>query len=320
MLTSLLLSLALATAGATQSLGCGREIPSKFPSPGKSTTLHLPGTDREYRLYIPLTYDKNQPTPLYFSFHGATRDMYEEEELSQFSNPFFNKDGIVLYPNSKNGYWLSNPSANTSLPNDLDFTNDLLTHMENLLCIDSSRVYSAGKSNGGGFTAVVACNATVGSRFAAFASVSGAYYDTDKIPGVGPCKPAKREEGYPFVEFHGTGDTTAPIDGNNASNQKLPVINFLKGWAAQNGCGKNAKWTRNVTVIEDPLLRHASWDCADKRGIVQHYRESGNGHCWPSTVGNDDYTEHPSQCPAGKSAFNATEYIFEFFKGYRLMV
>lgn len=244
--------------------------------------------------------------------------MYEEEELSQFSNPLFNKDGIAIYPNSKNTYWLSNPNANTSLPNDLDFINDLLTHMEDLLCIDSNRVYSAGKSNGGGFTAVIACNATVGSRFAAFASVSGAYYNTDDIPGVGPCEPAEREEGYPFLEFHGTGDTTAPIDGNTESDPKLPVIDILQGWAGRNGCGENANWARNVTVFEDPLVKHASWDCAGKHGIVQHYRESGNGHCWPSTVGNSDYEDHPSQCPLGKSEFNATEYIFDFFAGYRL--
>ncbi|OQE24754.1 hypothetical protein PENSTE_c007G05792 [Penicillium steckii] len=318
MLLPSLLSLALATAGASWSLGCSKEIPSRFPQPGQSTTLHLPGTDREYRLYIPSTYDTHRPTPLYFSFHGATRDMYEEEDLSQFSNPFFNKDGIIVYPNSKNGYWLSNPNANTSRPNDLDFTNDLLTHLESLLCIDSRRVYSAGKSNGGGFTAVIACNATVGSRFAAFASVSGAYYNTDNIPGVGPCEPAERKAGFPFVEFHSVGDTTAPIDGNNASNQKLPVIGFLEGWAERNGCGENAKWARNETIFENPLVKHASWDCAGKHGIVQHYRESGNGHCWPSTVGNDDYKNHPLQCPAGKSVFNATEYIFDFFSGYRL--
>jgi poly(3-hydroxybutyrate) depolymerase len=314
---SSLLSLALAV-GPAHSSGCGRDIPSKFPSPGSSKSLTLPGTDREYRLFIPATYDKNRPAPLYFSFHGASKDMLEQEGLSQFSNPEFNKDGIAIYPNSKNGYWLSNPKANTSRPNDLDFTNDLLTHMEELLCIDPSRVYSAGKSNGGGFTSVLACNATVGSRFAAFASVSGAYYDTDDIPGVGPCAPAQREEGYPFLEFHGTTDTTAPIDGNTATHPKLPTIDILEGWAERNGCGDDAKWARNETVFRNPLVKHAIWNCDGRNGIVQHYREGENGHCWPSTVSNDDYTSHPDQCPLGKYVFNATSYIFDFFSGYRL--
>ncbi|KAJ5356224.1 hypothetical protein N7517_010833 [Penicillium concentricum] len=312
-----LLSLAaLATISTAKTPGCGKDIPAKFPTAGSSRNLTLPDTNRLYRLYIPANYDKNKPTPVYFSFHGASRDMLEEENLSQFSNPEFNPDGIAIYPYSKNGYWLSNPFADTSRPNDLDFTNDLLTHVEEALCVDTSRVYSAGKSNGGGFTGVIACNATVGSRFAAFAAVSGAWYDTDNIEGVGPCAPAKRDAGYPFLEIHGTMDTTAPIDGDtkNIRVPKLPVIDILEGWAGRNGCGDNAKWSRNETVFEDPLVKHASWDCKGKKGIVQHYREAENGHCWPSTVGNDDYVRNSAQCPLGKSAFNATAYIFNFFK------
>ncbi|KAJ5379979.1 uncharacterized protein N7496_002407 [Penicillium cataractarum] len=314
-----LLSLAVLAGVSTASpSGCGKDIPSKFPSPGESKTLKLPGSDREYQLFIPANYDQTKPTALYFSFHGASRDMHEEESLSQFSNPLFNPNGIAIYPNSKNGYWLSNPSANTSRPNDLDFTNDLLIHMEEKLCIDTSRVYAAGKSNGGGFTGVIACNATVGSRFAAFAAVSGAWYNTDDIPGVGPCAPAKREEGYPFLEFHGTIDTTAPIDGNTKEHPKLPVIDILEGWAERNGCGAGAKWAKNETVFQQPLVKHATWNCAGKTDIVQHYREGENGHCWPSTVGNDDYERLASQCPLGKYVFNATEYIFDFFGQYQL--
>ncbi|KAJ6184559.1 hypothetical protein N7519_005860 [Penicillium mononematosum] len=310
-LASLLSLATLASISIAKTPGCGHDIPSKYPKPGSSESLSLPDSDREYRLFIPANYDKNTPTPVYFSFHGASRDMVEEEDLSQFSNPEFNPNGIAIYPNSKNGYWLSSPSAHTSRPNDLDFIDDLLTHMEETLCIDTSRVYSAGKSNGGGFTSVIACNATVGSRFAAFAAVSGAWYDTADMKGVGPCAPAKRDQGYPFLEFHGTVDTTAPIDGDDGA--KLPVIDVLQAWAAQNGCGDNAQPTSNETIFDDPLVKHASWDCNGLKGIVQHYRENGNGHCWPSTVGNDDFDRNSDQCPLGKSEFNATQYIFNFF-------
>ena len=312
-LASLLVQGVSAGVSLARTSGCGMGIPSQFPSPGSSKSLQLPNSDREYRLFIPANYDHNTLTPVYFSFHGASRDMVEQEELSQFSNPEFNPNGIAVYPNSKNGYWLSNPEAN-----DLDFINDLLTHIEDKLCVDTSRVYTAGKSNGGGFTGIIACNATVGSRFAAFAAVSGAWYNTDDIPGVGSCKPAKREEGYPFLEFHGTIDTTAPINGNNAKHPKLPAIEVLEGWAERNGCGPNAKWAQNVTVFQNPLVKHAIWNCDGKDGIVQHYREGDNGHCWPSTVPNDDYEKLAAQCPLGKYVFNATEYIFDFFSGYRL--
>ena len=305
---------------ATSSTGCGHDLPSHFPKPGTSKALHLQSLSREYRLYIPSNYDTNTATPVYFSFHGATKNMTEEETLSQFSNPQFNPHGIAIYPNSQNGYWLSNPHANTASPNDLDFIDTLLTHLETQLCIDKTRIYSAGKSNGGGFTSVLACNVTVGRRFAAFAAVSGAWYDTDDIPGVGPCDPAPREEGYPFLEFHGTMDTTAPIDGSNPNvkHPKIPVINFLEGWAERNGCQKGASWSRNETVFTDPVVRKVDWDCGGKKGIVRHFREEDNGHCWPSMAPNDDFEGMVSQCPMGKYVFNATEYIFEFFKGYKL--
>ncbi|CAG7918993.1 unnamed protein product [Penicillium olsonii] len=317
-LTFLLSLAALATVGTAKTPGCGKNIPSRWPSAGSSASLNLPGTDRQYRLYIPANYDKNTPTAVYFSFHGASGTMKKQEALSQFSNPLFNPNGIAVYPDSKNGYWLSNPNADTSRPNDLDFTNDLLSHIEEKLCIDQSRIYSAGKSNGGGFTSVIACNATVGSRFAAFASVSGAYYDTDEVDGIGPCEPAERAEGYPFLEFHGTIDTTAPMDGNTKSNPKLPVIDMLQGWATRNGCGDQPQWASNETIYTNPLVKHVSWECNGKDGIVQHYREGENGHCWPSTIGNSDYVKHPDQCPLGKYVYNATEYIFDFFEKYQL--
>ncbi|KAJ5809813.1 uncharacterized protein N7503_002031 [Penicillium pulvis] len=313
-----LLFLAIAnTTFAKSSTGCKKELPPAFPNPGKSTPLNLPGTDRDYRLYIPRNYDHNNPTPLYISLHGANRNMDEQERLSQFSNPLFNPDGIAVYPNSRNGYWLSNPKAHTSRPNDLDYMYDLITHLEDKLCIDTNRIYAAGKSNGAGFAGVMACNATVGSKIAAFASVSGGYYNISDIPGLGPCSPAPRDEGYPFLEFHGTKDTTSPYDGGGRDD-KRPVIDVLEEWAGRNGCPKDAEWSSNVTVFEHPLVKHASWDCGGKKGIVQHYREGDWGHCWASTVPNGDTEAFWKQCSLGKYVFNATEIIFDFFSGYQL--
>ncbi|KAJ5898855.1 hypothetical protein N7495_003599 [Penicillium taxi] len=316
---SILSIVALATASSVtlgQSSGCGKDIPASFPQPGLNTTVTL--GDREFQLFIPAHYEKSLPAPVYFSYHGASRDMYEEIGLSQFSNPEFNKDGIAVYPNSKNGYWLSNPKANVTRPNDLDFTNDVLTYLEESLCVDTTRVYAGGKSNGGGMVGVLACNATVGARFAAFAAVSGAWYNTTEIDGVGTCAPLPREEGYPFLEFHGVIDTTAPIDGKNATHPKLAVIDILEQWAELNGCPKGAEWASNETVFTEPLVKHASWNCGGKNGIVQHYREGDNGHCWPSTVSNDDYVRLAAQCPLGHYVFNATEYIFDFFSHHQL--
>ncbi|CAG8250778.1 unnamed protein product [Penicillium salamii] len=293
---------ALAGIGSARS-GCGKAIPDGFPSAGSSQTLSLPNSNRTYRIHIPSTYEQNTKTP---------------EGLSQFSNPEFNPDGIAVYPNTDNGVWLSNQLAHTSHPNDLDFTDQLLTHLEENLCVDERRIYANGKSNGGELTAVIACNATVGSRFAAFSVVSDAWHETGDVPGVGACEPAKRNEGYPFLIFHGTVDQIAPINGD-IEDEIVPIIDFLHNWAERNGCDKDQKWARNITVHEDPLVKRAGWDCDGKKNIVEFYREGDNGHCWPCTHSNDDYaTMGPEKCPMGHYVFNATEIIFNFYSRYQL--
>ncbi|KAJ5172034.1 hypothetical protein N7492_004627 [Penicillium capsulatum] len=315
-----LFSLAALAGESSAVSGCGKDIPKHFPRPGSSKTISLPGSDRTYRIHLPANYDVHRRAPVYFSFCGASRDGKEQEGLSQFSNPQFNPDGISIYPQTQNGVWLSNSVANTTHPNDLDFTYDLLTQLEESLCVDPSRVYANGKSNGGELAAVIACNATVGSRFAAFSVVSGAWHQTGDVPGVGPCEPAMRAEGYPFLIFHGTADQTAPIDGDTEKDD-VPIIDVLHDWAERNGCGKNERWARNETVFEDPLVKHASWDCDGRRDIVQFYREGHNGHCWPSTSTNDDYeTLGREKCPMGHYVFNATEYIFDFYSQHRLSI
>ena len=91
---------------------------------------------------------------------------------------------------------------------------EMLDHFEERYCIDSSRVYAAGKSNGGGFTNLLACDATASKRIAAFAPVSGAYYqdvpedacNAETVPIE--CNPGRCP--IPIIEFHGTADTTIP--------------------------------------------------------------------------------------------------------------
>ncbi|KAJ6110202.1 hypothetical protein N7486_002437 [Penicillium sp. IBT 16267x] len=226
-----------------------------FSQARREQELKLPDSDRTYRLHIPNTYKNDTKTA--------------------FSNPEFNPDGIAVYLDTENGVWLSNSNADISHPNDLDFTNNLLTYLEENLCIDLGRVYANGKSNGGEFAAVIACNATVGSRFAAFLVVSGAWHDTGSVPGLQACEPSMREEGYPFLIFHGTVDQTAPINGD-AEDEIVPIIDVLQDWAERNGCSEDVKWARNVTVHEDPTVKHAGWDCDGKKNIVQFYREGDN--------------------------------------------
>ncbi|MFG1815174.1 alpha/beta hydrolase family esterase [Kribbella sp. NPDC049174] len=87
---------------------------------------------------------------------------------------------------------------------DVKFTADLLDKLEGELCVDTDAVYAAGKSNGAGFTAILACE--LADRIAAIAPVAGAFYQPGKR-----CAPSRP---VPVLDIHGTGDTTIPSGGD----------------------------------------------------------------------------------------------------------
>ena len=72
-------------------------------------------------------------------------------------------------------------------------------HVESTVCIDPSRVYAAGMSNGGAFASGLACDSA--RTFGAIASVSG----------LAPCRSGG--PAVPVIAFHGTADPIYPYDG-----------------------------------------------------------------------------------------------------------
>ena len=78
--------------------GCG--IPHSHHGSAKDFTLFSPrgGGTREYRLHLPSLYDPNIPTPVVLSFHGFTRNMRSQEQISQLSNDSFSRETIMVYP------------------------------------------------------------------------------------------------------------------------------------------------------------------------------------------------------------------------------
>ena len=53
---------------------------------------------RHALLHVPATYDKAKATPLIVAIHGKAQPPREFEDHTQFSNPEYNKDAIVVYP------------------------------------------------------------------------------------------------------------------------------------------------------------------------------------------------------------------------------
>lgn len=155
-----------ATNHAAPAAGCGK-------APGLSSDTHTivsSGTTRNYILTLPGNYDRNHPYRLVFAFHWlggtdtdvatgiTTQPYYGLQALSKDTTIFIAPQGI------------SNGWANTN-GRDVTFVDTMLTQLEAGLCIDTTRIFSAGFSYGTAMTYALACErATV---FRAVAVYSG---------------------------------------------------------------------------------------------------------------------------------------------------
>ncbi|KAE8443570.1 hypothetical protein EG329_001732 [Mollisiaceae sp. DMI_Dod_QoI] len=300
---------------ASKSAGCGKNLPAAQSPPGgpshQTDFTQSGGTPRTYLIHIPSNYDKDTPVPLIFSFHGRGKNSAEQEELSQFSNEEFNKNSIAVYPQGLDNQWQGDPASNGV--DDIGFTADMISHFSERYCIDTTRIYASGKSNGGGFTNVLACDPKISTQIAAFAPVSGAFYvngstDTNcEAQTINiTCNPGKNP--LPIIEFHETNDTTIPYSGGPRRRECLPTIpHWIQEWSKREGYGLKNKTT---SLYNGNVLKYEYGGDAGQLGIVTHYLTAGLGHAWPNTNPNDDN-------PSG-TFYNATPIIMDFFGKYTL--
>jgi poly(3-hydroxybutyrate) depolymerase len=185
---------------------------------------------------------------------------------------------------------------------------DIINSISSRYCISPNKIFASGKSNGGGFTNILACDPEASSIIAAFAPVAGAFY-LGKGENPLPCKPSRVT---PILEFHGLQDTTVPYLGgsNSRANGEFPPIpKWLDGWAERDRCtGK-----RKTTILcgdGDKKVTRSSWDCKGIDDAVGHYKFANLHHVWPSKDGNDDGDI--------TTCFDATPVIIDWFAKHPL--
>jgi polyhydroxybutyrate depolymerase len=119
------------------------------------------GERREAIVIVPKG-PRNQPAPLVFFFHGHGQNMEKVAQRSRI--PRLWPEAVVVFmqglptpsrvdPKGKKAGWQS--QAGTMGDRDLKFVDAVLKTVHEKHAIDDDRVYSAGTSNGGGFTYVL---------------------------------------------------------------------------------------------------------------------------------------------------------------------
>lgn len=195
--------------------GCGKSLPF-YVAP--YFTLKSSGKTRGYLFNLPEDYDSSKKYPVVVGFHGSSQDGLTFAVDTGLSNANYSGSKIMVYPDGADGNWAGPSYAKTPVPEDLQFVSDLLANVRSNFCVDDSRIYATGMSNGAGFVGTLACSA-VGGQFAAFAPVAGSFY-TD-VNGTG-CSPARKP--LPMLEIHGQADTTVPYNGGQGEGGLLPAI------------------------------------------------------------------------------------------------
>ncbi|THZ81719.1 alpha/beta-hydrolase, partial [Aureobasidium pullulans] len=239
--TTLILAALFAGAHAAATPGCGSPLSAQLTRGGadKTNTLSLTtsgGVVRSYLLHIPTSYDVSTPAPIAFSYHGRNGNSKDQETISGMSNEAFNPNYLVVYPQGLNAVWQGDPDA--SGYDDVGFTLELLANLTSTFCIDSTKIYAAGKSNGGGFSAnILACDPQASRVFAAFGGIAGVYYQGNtESPCDGTTVPITCNPGrYPVPIFttRGDSDATIPYTGGGHRGRCLPTIpHFMTEWSA----------------------------------------------------------------------------------------
>ncbi len=330
-------SVKVATGAPVPSAGCAK--PQSGPVTNQRRYVEVDGTSRWYLVNTPApttpspTGAKESPAaagvpvprPLVVDIHGLSEGAVIHSTTTMLGT-LGQKDGFVAVFPQGTGTPVQWDTSATMNPNaDLTFFTAMLNQVEAELCIDTSRVYASGLSDGSFMVSLLAC--TMSNRFAGVAAVSGLVMPK-------PCRPTRR---VPVIAFNGTADpilffnggvgtatlnralgnggpsppsssttTTAPVRVN-LNGPGFPAT--VKAWAIRDGCDPHATDTKPSSQI---ILR--TYRCPAGTD-VEFYIIIGGGHAWPGSRFSQEISSI-----TGYTTFqiNATDVIWAFFQRFRL--
>ena len=294
-----------ATMRTTPSQGCTTRHPT--PPSNVAQTIVSGGMTRTYELTIPASYTGKTPYALVFGLHPLSvsyQFMPSEVGFTTYQEKYH---FIGVAPSGLTvpaPFWDAAPST----PNyDVSFISELMTHLEATLCIDTSRVFSTGISNGAQMSSLLGCR--LSRRIAAIAPVEGEEY-------LAPCK--GRPE--PILAFHGTADHVLPYTGGGLN---ATTIAKLYAWHGRD-TPRHAGTARDRRVHEalgeaqrvqpNPVQVRIAFDVQRRtwtgcKAATVLYIIEGGGHGWPGKP----VPSMEEQFGHDTTSVDASALLFSFF-------
>ena len=253
------------------------------------------GIDRTYDLVVPET-EQGVALPVVLSFPGFTNSSKDQAQRSGLRARALADGFVAVFPQGSDfegttpSYFNLETVDDPSLADDVGFTAEILDRVEADLCIDRSRIFVSGFSNGGMFAATLGC--ALNDRVAAVAAVAGVHLLPD-------C----HGRPMPIIITHGSADDVVllaegdvgpaadiiQLSGGNEAQLRMTaavtgmsVRSWVESWARRNGCRLIDPAVESGSPVETTAYRN----CREGGDVVLEVIEGG-GHDWPLGPGTD---------------------------------
>jgi polyhydroxybutyrate depolymerase len=259
------------------------------------------GFDRQYDLLVPSGYTPGKPAPLVFNFHGFTADPETQDSLSGMSRLAEEAGFILVTPKGTGNEgvlgWNAGECCGQAASENVDdvaFTSDMIDRISAEYCVDSSRIYATGMSNGAFMSYRLACE--LSGRIAAVGPVAG-------VTIVDPCLPSRP---VPIISFNGTADLLVWYDG--AIYESVPRT--IARWSMRNGCSREIE-----TVYKRGNARCEAYRKCRGGATVELCTICGGGHSWPGGMDISLLVPHTFGIEGDTTLdINASRAMWEFFQ------
>ncbi|GJC81187.1 putative feruloyl esterase C [Colletotrichum liriopes] len=197
----LLLSASLQSVMA-RTAGCGKAPPS-------SGTKSI--GNRRYTLQVPANYDSNKEYMLIFGFHWLNGNMNTVAPGYYGLRALAGESAIFIAPDGINAGWANGGGS------DVTFVDQILTEVQNSLCVDTTKRFATGFSYGGAMSNAVACARPTDQPdiFRAVSVIAGA-----ELSGcAGGTTPVA------YLGIHGAADNVLSISQGRALRDRFLRVN-----------------------------------------------------------------------------------------------
>jgi len=289
-------------------------------TPGQAVDQKITtGTETNtYRIYVPKSLTPGAPAPLVLDLHGLGEKHTEQALVSGWEQLADQEHIIVLTP--QGGQNVPNWRSTTAPDNpDTVYLRALIDQTQRDYCVDQSRTYANGISNGGLESSILSCK--LSDKIAAVGLVSGIVVPDE-------CKSVAK----PVIIFWGKRDCTLPYYGGlgyclvgpkngtiptadaPAAGDVPPVEQNVAAWAARNGCAA----TPTVTQVSEHVEKRTFTGCSGT-DAVEFYVVSNGGHTWPGSKAAASRDRDPD-APKGITTLeiDATKLMWAFFQQHHV--